>query len=143
VSGSTGRAGPAAPVEVATHWLAVLARADFVAWPALVAEDVRMRFPYSPPGIPAHCEGREACESVMRTFFAGIASFEWRDLQLYPAAEPGLVFATARSEVVLVSGRPYRNDYCFIIRVRGGKLAEYCEYFNPLPAIAAFDPGGG
>jgi ketosteroid isomerase-like protein len=64
--------------------------------------------------------------------------FAWKDLQLYATEDRALVFATARSEVVLRTGGQYRNEYCFMMRFRDGKLAEYREYFNPLPAIEAF-----
>lgn len=94
---------PSDPAEVARRWLSTLAEANFAAWPSLVADDVRMRFPFAPPGIPDCCEGRAACESVIRTFFAAIKSFTWHDLRLHPAQDPGLVFATARSSVVLMT----------------------------------------
>ncbi len=127
--------------DLARRWLTALAQADFEAWPLLVAEDVRMRFPFAPPGIPDCCEGRAACQTVLQAFFAGIVSFAWQELQLHPAEDSELVFATARSSVVLKTGKRYRNEYCFMMRFRDGKLAEYREYFNPLPAIEAFAPG--
>jgi uncharacterized protein len=127
-------------VELARRWLTVLAEADFAAWPSLVADDVRMRFPFAPAGIPDSCDVRAACQAAIRTFFAGIASFAWQDLQLYPAADRTLVFATARSQVILRTGKRYQNEYCFMMRFHDGKLSEYREYFNPLPAIEAFAP---
>jgi ketosteroid isomerase-like protein len=132
---------PAPPsVDLARRWLTALAEADYAAWPSLVADDVRMSFPFAPPGIPDRCDGGAACQTAIRTFFAGIASFVWQDLQLFPARDRAVVFATGRSEVVLRTGKPYRNEYCFMMRFRDGKLSEYREYFNPLPAIAAFTP---
>ena len=124
--------------RIAERWLQVLANSEFDAWQALVAEDVAMRFPFSPPGIPTECRGRDACLEIIRAFFAGIDQFAWRDVQVHPAADPDLVFVTARSEARLRNGRAYGNEYCLMIRLRGGQLSEYREYFNPLPAIAAF-----
>ena len=127
-------------LDLARRWLAALAEANFSGWPSLVADDVRMRFPFAPPGMPDGCEGRASCQALIQAFFAGIASFTWDDLQLHPAAEDGLLFATARSRVVLLTGKHYGNEYCFMMRFRDRKLSEYREYFNPLPAIAAFAP---
>jgi ketosteroid isomerase-like protein len=138
-------AGPASadspPVAIARRWLDTLARSDFGAWPELVADDVRMKFPFAPPGIPSACEGRDACLEMIRGFFSAIQSFGWHDVQLYQALDPELVFGTARSEVMTTFGKPYRNDYCLLFRLRAGKLQEYHEYFNPLPAMAVFAPG--
>jgi uncharacterized protein len=120
------------------RWLTVLSESQFDAWPALVHEDVAMRFPFAPPGIPAHCDGRDACLEIIRAFFAGIERFRWLDVSVYPSQDPDLLFATARSEATLRNGRHYTNEYCLMLRLRDGRLSEYREYFNPLPAIAAF-----
>jgi ketosteroid isomerase-like protein len=128
-------------VGIAQRWLDTLARADFGAWPELVAVDVRMKFPFAPPGIPSGCEGRDACLAMIQGFFSVIQSFSWHDVQLYQALDPELVFGTARSEVMTIFGKPYRNDYCVLLRLRAGKLQEYHEYFNPLPAMAVFARG--
>lgn len=135
---ATAAAGARSPGDVAALWLDALARADFAAWDALVHDEVTMRFPFAPPGIPSHCEGREACRKVVRAFFAAIERFEWYEVSLHAAADPELVFASARSRARLRNGRDYGNDYCMLLRVRAGRLLEYREYFNPLPAIAAF-----
>ena len=124
-------------LAVARRWLEALAAADFAAWPTLVAADVTMEFPFAPPGLPDRCVGRADCERLIRTFFAGIRQFRWHDLRTHPMLDPELVFATARSEVVLSTGRPYSNNYCFFMRIRAGLLTEYREYFNALLALEA------
>jgi ketosteroid isomerase-like protein len=124
--------------QFAERWLQVLSGSEFDAWPELVAEDVAMRFPFAPPGIPTECRGRAVCLEIIRAFFAGIERFAWRDVSVHAAREPDLVFVTARSEATLHNGRAYANEYCLVIRLREGRLSEYREYFNPLPAIAAF-----
>jgi uncharacterized protein len=126
------------PLEVARLFLGSLARADLDAWPALVAEDVVMMFPFAPPGLPRKCVSRAQCAATVSSFFSLVQRFEWHDLDLHAGMEPELVFGTARSEVTTVAGRPYRNDYCFILRVENDKVSEYREYFDPLPAIEAF-----
>jgi ketosteroid isomerase-like protein len=36
---------------------------------------------------------------------------------------------------MLVSGLPYKNDYIMLTRIRGGRVVEHVEYFNPLPIV--------
>jgi uncharacterized protein len=122
----------------ARRWLSALVGGEPGRWPSLATDDVKMTMPFAPPGIPTACEGRDACEALTKSFFAGVKKFDWHEVQWYPAMEPNLLFGTAKSEALLGSGKTYRNDYCFIIRFRDGRVAEYREYFNPLPAIAAF-----
>ena len=124
-------------LAVARRWLEALAAADFASWPTLVAAEVTMEFPFAPPGLPARCVGRDDCERLIRTFFAGIRQFRWHDLRLHPMRDPELVFATARSEVLLATGHAYRNNYCFFMRIQAGLLIEYREYFNALLAMEA------
>ncbi len=120
------------------RWLGILANKDFDAWQSIVGTDVQMRFPFAPPGIPAHCQGLVDCREMVRAFFAGIERFSWHDLEVFPSADPQLAFATAKSQVLLAGGKVYANEYCMMLRFRDGRLSEYREYFNPLPAIAAF-----
>lgn len=128
------------PVEIARLLLDALERADFETWASLLAENTVMKFPYSPAGLPKRCEGRAACEATHRGIFSVIESFAWHDLDLHATDDPELVFGTGRSEVLTKTSQPYRNQYCFIFRIRDGQVIEYCEYFDPLPAIAVFGP---
>jgi ketosteroid isomerase-like protein len=128
-------------IDYARRWLKTLASSDFAAWDNLVHEDVHMRFPFAPPGIPGECAGRANCLQLIRGFFAAIESFEWYDLQLHAAQDPALVFGTGKSRVRLKPTGTYGNEYCFVMKFFDGKLIEYREYFNPLPAMAAFTQG--
>ena len=63
---------------------------------------------------------------------------ELHDLKTYLAKDPDLVIVTARSEVQRHSGKPYANGYCFMIRLRGDRVIEHTEFFNPVNVTAAF-----
>ena len=59
-------------------------------------------------------------------------------------AEEDRVVAEFRSDGILANGDSYQNDYLFLFRVRGGRIAYVGEYFNPdivrakiAPAMAA------
>lgn len=45
-------------------------------------------------------------------------------------AEGDTVVTEARMSATLANGRSYVNDYCFIYRVRDGKVAEIREYMD-------------
>lgn len=40
------------------------------------------------------------------------------------------VVVLAKGEVTTVSGQPYNNDYCFVMRLRDGKIVEIREYMD-------------
>ena len=127
------------PLEIARQFLATIGCADFDACLPLLAEDAVMIFPYSPPGLPKRCEGRAAFETTIRGIFSAIERFAWHDVDLHAAADdPEMVFGTGRSESLTKTGTPYRNQYCFVFRIRHGLIIEYREFFDPLPVLAVF-----
>ena len=46
------------------------------------------------------------------------------------ADEDGNVAVLAKGEVKTTSGHDYNNDYCFVLRMRGGKIVELREYMD-------------
>lgn len=57
------------------------------------------------------------------------------DVVIRATEDPELFVTTARSEAVLANGRPYRNTYIMLTRVREGEVVEHVKYFYPLPII--------
>jgi uncharacterized protein len=125
-------------VETTRSFLAALAQADYAAWDSLVAQDVVMRFPFAPRGLPRTCTGREACRKLVQGLFSVISRFRWLDLDLHATDDAELVCGTGRSEAMTTMDRAYANRYCFVVRVRDERIIEYCEYFDPLPAMDVF-----
>ncbi|QCI66733.1 nuclear transport factor 2 family protein [Phreatobacter stygius] len=50
-------------------------------------------------------------------------------------ADGDLVVVEARGANMAKDGRPYRNHYCFVFRLAGGKLVELTEYMDTEMAI--------
>jgi uncharacterized protein len=114
-------------------------RRDFSEWERVVADQIVVRFPFAPDGMPRKVEGSAPWESLVRAFMLdSLERFSWRDVDLHTTDDPELVMGTARSEALTKSGRPYTNQYCLLARARNGRLVEYSEYFDPAPVIAAF-----
>ena len=124
------------------EWLDVVALGPAEAWPGRVAEDVVIRLPFAPPGVPSDIRGRDEAIAHMAPVWAGKRSFDWLDVTILATEEPGLLVTTARSEVVLKSGQPYANSYVILTRFEDGRVVEHIEYFNPLPVMQAFGLAG-
>jgi len=61
-------------------------------------------------------------------------------LELPVAPEGMLVVAEYTSEGIFANGTPYANTYVNLCRVRGGKIVETKEFFDPLALIAGLAP---
>lgn len=130
------------PREVTRRWLQVLADADYEAWSTVAADDLVIRTPFAPPGLPKICEGRAVCLAMAREYGAMIKQFTYLDVELHTTDDPELIMGTARSEALTASGGRYSNRYCIVSRVKAGRVADYSEYFDPLQIIAASQSPG-
>ena len=108
------------------------ARRDTTAIGALLDENVVFEMPFAEP--PATIHGREALLEVLDQFLHTFYSeFTFHDIEVTPAAEPGLYFAEYRG-IGQVAARPheYRQQYVAVIKVQDGKVTLWREYFNPI-----------
>lgn len=124
--------------QLMRDWLDIVATGPAEAWPERVAEDVVIRLPFAPPGVPNTLHGQAAAIAQLSPVWSSKTRFDWRDVVILRTEDPELLVTTARSEVVLLSGQPYANSYVILTRFRDGKVVEHIEYFNPLPVIEAF-----
>lgn len=123
---------------IAVKSLELTAALDLEGLGKVFHDQIVMRFPYSPEGMPPQCEGREQCLEMMKGILGMLKKIEWIDMEAFATENPELVFINCRSKMDTVNGKPYGNEYCFRIRVRDGKVIEHTEFFNPLPIMAAF-----
>ena len=110
----------------------------------LFAEDAVMEIPFSSPPLspevaPPRIEGRKA----IADFWRGISetlqpggSMRWSLLR--PLEDPTWCLGEAEGAYRRLDGTPYRNRYCVVARVEGGRIAEYREYSNPLCILETF-----
>ena len=126
--------------DVLKAWLDAIAAQDLDACAALLADDVLVRVPLAPPGVPPQIEGKAAFEPVMRQVHSLFGRYEWFDTELFGTDDPEVAIATSGSKVTLADGRDYINDYVVFARVRDGLIVEYREYFDPIRAGAALAP---
>lgn len=106
-----------------------LAQADATAFLGLMADDfcwiVEGQSKWS-----LRFDGKEAVQrDLIRPLFANFAT-PYRNYLEEMIAEGDRVVVLCRGEVKTVSGKDYNNSYCFVIRMRGGKMVELREYMD-------------
>ena len=75
-------------------------------------------------------EGKAAVQDeLVPALFANFAT-DYRNFADEIIAEGDRVVVLARGEVKTVRGEDYNNSYCFVIRMRGGRMVELREYMD-------------
>jgi ketosteroid isomerase-like protein len=74
-------------------------------------------------------------DELMRPLFANFAT-DYRSTAEEIIAEGDRVVVLARGQVKTVRGEDYNNSYCFVIRMREGKMVELREYMDTALAEA-------
>jgi uncharacterized protein len=87
-------------------------------------------------------EGRETIErDLVAPLFARFAT-PYRNYLDQIIAEDDSVVVRARGEVRTKTGKDYNNSYCFVIRMRDGKMVELREYMDTALAESALGRPG-
>lgn len=106
-----------------------LANADATAFLDLMADD----FTWIVEGQSKwslRFEGKAAVQrDLIRPLFANFAT-PYRNFAEEMIAEGDRVVVLCRGEVKTKAGEDYNNSYCFVIRMRGGKMVELREYMD-------------
>ena len=85
-------------------------------------------------------DGKEAVQrELMGPLFSMFAS-PFRNFTDQIVAEDDTVVVRVRGEVTLKSGADYNNSYCFVIRMRDGKMVELREFADLAYAEAVLGP---
>ena len=112
-----------------------LARADATAFLDVMADD----FTWIITGqcrFSRRYEGKDAVRNeLVPALFANFAT-DYRNYADEIIAEGDRVVVLARGEVKTRAGEDYNNSYCFVIRMRGGKMVELREYMDTALAEA-------
>jgi ketosteroid isomerase-like protein len=117
-----------------------LARGDAAAFSDLQAED----FTWIIEGqsrFSRAFKGKEAVHrELVRPLFANFAT-EYRNHAQEIIAEGDRIVVLARGQVKTVRGEDYNNSYCFVIRMRDGKMVELVEYMDTALAESRLELG--
>jgi ketosteroid isomerase-like protein len=129
-----------AALALLRQWCDAVARRDIEAALGLCDEELVVLAPFVPAPIPSRMVGRAAFAAPFGQVTALFAAFRWAALDLQAAADPALAFGTASAAITLVDGRPYTQDFVFIVRERAGRIISYTEYMDPIRARVALAP---
>ena len=123
--------------EVLAHSLDLLEAGDARGWVDLFAVDGVLEFPYAPTGWPDRFAGRDALWQQMEKF-AEHLEVAFSGLEFHPTADPELVIAEYRADGrALRTGLEFHQRYISVVRVRGGEILLYRDFWNPLSHLAA------
>lgn len=88
-------------------------------------------------------EGKAAVQrDLIAPLFANFAT-PYRNVAEELIAEGDRIVVLCRGEVKTKSGKDYNNSYCFVIRMRDGKMVEMREYMDTALAEARLELPNG
>lgn len=83
--------------------------------------------------------GKQAVLSdLMKPLFAQFAD-QYTNTARRIIAEDDYVVVECRGRVTTKAGKPYNNEYCYVIRMADGKMCELTEYFDTELVTAALN----
>jgi ketosteroid isomerase-like protein len=60
------------------------------------------------------------------------------DIEMFVVQGQSTVFVEGRGNIIMTSGRDYRNRYVFKFDIEGDKIIKLREYYNPITSGLAF-----
>lgn len=103
----------------------------------LFAEDGVLETPYVAPGSTSRLQGKPAIAGFLATLRGVIHLADFRLLAAYPAQDGVTVLEYEGTVHLEKQGTRFHQRYISVLRLRGGRLALWREYTNPLAAQAA------
>jgi uncharacterized protein len=104
-----------------------------------LADDVRWRI-IGTTEWSGTWEGKPAVQAkLLDPLFAQFAT-RYRNTAVRLIAEDDYVVIECRGDVTTKSGHPYRNTYCYVCRLEGGRVRELTEYCDTELLTKALTP---
>lgn len=115
-----------------------LARRDMEAFFDLWAEDGVFEMPFTAPGLEPRYPGLAAVRRFFTVFRNSLGVVRFVVTSATPLGGDAGFVVEGRGECETAAGKPYRNQYVWVVHLRGGKLTLFREYSNPLVIIDGF-----
>lgn len=105
---------------------------------AMCSEDIVFQLPYAPAGLVREVRGKAQLAAYIQKVGELIA-FDVMSMPVTHASVDGETFVLEFSckGHGMLSGGDYDQDYISVIRVRGGEIVQYRDYWNPLILLGA------
>ena len=134
---ATADAGPSGPREMFDRLLPMFLDKDLNGFADLFTEDGVHELPFAPPGVPHRIQGRENIRGYLTAITdTPLAHKEFRSVTVYETDDPDVAVAEYDAHgVVTTTGQLYVLRYLQIMRVSGGQIASWRDYWSPLEGI--------
>lgn len=125
-------------VAVVTRFMTGMSTLNTEAMLAEAAENIMVRMPAAPAGLPREAAGKETFSDFLNG--VGMLWTQWSmpGFVVHPLADdPARAVIEYTSDSTNADGSPYRNTYLSIATVRGGQLVEFVEFFDTAQVAGA------
>lgn len=135
----------AAIQQIVQSYLFLYSQQRWNEWIDLWAEDGVLEFPFAPAGRRQRYAGKSDILAYMKAVavrMEGRIKVEGMEyFRMHPMHDPAQIcLEMAVKGRVVETGAPYLQKYISIVETKGGKIALYREYWNPLVSM---DANGG
>ena len=124
--------------QVVESFFEALETQQFAKLRDIFAPDGRQVNAFVPAGFPKSFEGSEEIYKQ----YSGLTKLFGRlrfPRTIHTTEDPNYFFVEFKSDIDMLAGGKYRNDYIGTFRLRNGRVVEYTEYLNPLRLAEAFN----
>jgi len=125
--------------ELAQAYLHLMKEQEWDAWIELWTDDAVLEFPFAPTGGKSRLVGKMDILQYMRSVSGRIVVLGVKELKMHPMLDPEQILVELQIEGrIPATGAPYDQRYVTLFTFKGGRLAHYREYWNPLVSIEAY-----
>lgn len=124
---------------IITGVMEALARGDRQPFGDAMADDFTWHMIGTTPWSGTFVGKTDVRERIVRPLFAQFAT-QYTNTPKRILADGDFVVVECKGDVITKTGKPYRNTYCNVIRMRDGKMVELTEYFDTALVSSALEP---
>ena len=124
---------------IITAVMEALSRGDRQPFGDAMAEDFTWHMIGTTPWSGTFVGKSDVLERIIRPLFNQFAT-QYTNTPTRILADDDFVVVECRGNVMTKAGKPYCNTYCYVIRMRDGKMAELTEYFDTKLVSSALEP---
>jgi uncharacterized protein (TIGR02246 family) len=119
---------------------AALSHGDGRQFTALMADDFAWHMSGTTPWSGTY-RGKAAVAKMLAELFTQFTT-TYRLKPLRILGDGDFIVVEGKGDVMTMREVAYNNDYCYVIRMHGGKMTELTEYFDTALVEAALNPPG-
>lgn len=94
-----------------------------------------MEFPFAPPGMTGRLEGRVALAEHLESLVSLIAIDDFKSPTVHRSRDDVFVLEFEGRGRGIATARPYLQTYVSVIKIEGGRITHYRDYWNPLVVL--------